>query len=61
MDQFMVDVSDIPEVAQGDEVVLVGKQEDDEIRVEDLSALCGRFNYEFVCDINKRVPRVYKI
>ena len=61
MDQFMVDVSDIPEVAQGDEVVLVGKQEDDEIRLEDLSALCGRFNYEFVCDINKRVPRVYKI
>lgn len=61
MDQFMVDVSGIDDVAQNDEVVLVGKQDGAEIRVEDLSELCGRFNYEFVCDINKRVPRVYKI
>jgi len=60
MDQFMVDATDIPDVKQGDEIVLVGKQGDDEIRVEDLSTLCGRFNYEFVCDINKRVPRVFK-
>ncbi len=60
MDQFMADVSDLEDVQIGDEVVLIGRQGDDEIRVEDLSALCGRFNYEFVCDINKRVPRVYK-
>lgn len=61
MDQFMVDVSNIDNVAQGDEVVLVGRQDGAEIRVEELSELCGRFNYEFVCDINKRVPRIYKI
>lgn len=61
MDQFMVDVSAIDDVAQNDEVVLVGKQDGASITVEELSALCGRFNYEFVCDINKRVPRVYKI
>lgn len=61
MDQFMVDVSAIDDVAQNDEVVLVGKQDGASITVEELSDLCGRFNYEFVCDINKRVPRVYKI
>ncbi len=60
MDQFMVNVTDIPDVKQYDEVIIVGKQEDAEIRVEDLSELCARFNYEFVCDVNKRVPRIYK-
>lgn len=60
MDQFMVDVTDIPDVDRGSEVTLVGRDGDEEITVEELSALCGRFNYEFVCDINKRVPRVYK-
>ena len=60
-------------VTQGDEVVLLGSQswpgEDrgfddvepvsDTITMEELSELSGRFNYEFACDINKRVPRVY--
>ena len=59
MDQFMVDVTDLPGVAQGDEVVLLGTQGDETITMEELSELSGRFNYEFACDINKRVPRVY--
>jgi len=59
MDQFMVDITHIPEANELDEVVLVGKSNTEEIKIEDLSAICGRFNYEFVCDISKRVPRTY--
>ena len=59
MDQFMVDVTDIEGVKAGDEVTLLGRDHEEEIRVETLSALCGRFPYEFVCDISKRVPREY--
>ena len=59
MDQFMVDVTDIPDVSQGDEVVLVGKQGSEHITVEEVADLAGSFNYEFICGINKRVPRVY--
>ena len=59
MDSFMVDVTEIPEANEYDLVTLVGKDQDAQIFVEDLSALCGRFNYEFVCDITKRVPRTY--
>ncbi|MDD6212939.1 MAG: alanine racemase [Clostridiales bacterium] len=60
MDQMMVDVTEIPEAKEGDTVTLVGEDEGVRIRVEDLSDICGRFNYEFVCDISKRVPRVYE-
>lgn len=59
MDQFMVDVTDIPDVKAGDEVTLIGKDHDSCIRVEELGDLCGRFSYEFVCEISKRVPRIY--
>lgn len=59
MDQFMVDVTDIPDAQRGDEVVLVGKQGNECITVEELGELSGRFNYEFVCDISPRVPRCY--
>ena len=58
MDQMMVDVTDIPEAAEGDRVVLVGRDGDAVLPVEELSALSGRFPYEFVCDIGKRVPRI---
>ena len=60
MDQFMVDVSDIPETKFMDRVVLVGSDGDDRISVEELSELSGRFNYEFVCCLGKRIPRVYR-
>ena len=58
MDQFMVDVTDI-EAELLDEVTLLGRDGDAEITVDELGALSNRFPYEFVCDIGKRVPRVY--
>lgn len=59
MDQFMVDVTDINGVQPNDEVVLIGKSENESILVEEMSEISGRFNYEFVCDIGKRVPRIF--
>ena len=55
----MVDVTDIPEAGMGMEVTLFGRDGDAELPLEVLCELSGRFNYEFVCDINKRVPRIY--
>lgn len=60
MDQFMVDVTEIPGVSQGDEVTLLGRDGGEYIPVEELSALSGRFPYEFLCCVGKRVPRVYQ-
>lgn len=59
MDQFMVDVTNIDGVSFGDNVTLIGKDGNETITVEVLSELSGRFNYEFVCDLGKRIPRVY--
>lgn len=59
MDQFMIDVSHIPGAARGDEVTIVGADGDDVITMDDFAKLSGRINYEAVCDIGKRVPRVY--
>lgn len=59
MDQFMVDVTDIEGVTVGSLVTLMGTQGEETISVETLGDLSGRFPYEFVCDIGKRVPRVY--
>ena len=59
MDQFMVDVTDIPGVTFMDQAVLVGSDGEEHISVEELSGLCGRFNYEFVCCLGRRIPRVY--
>lgn len=59
MDQFMVDVSHIPDVREGDEVILVGSDGKEQITMEEVGELSGRFNYELACVIGKRVPRVY--
>ena len=59
MDQFMVDVTDIPDVKIGDEVTLIGRDGDECITMEEVGGLSGRFNYEFACDLGKRIPRVY--
>ncbi len=59
MDQFMVDVTHIENVTCGDEVTLIGKDGKEEISCDEAANLAGSFNYEFVCDISKRVPRVY--
>lgn len=59
MDQFMADVTHIPEVALGDEVVLIGRQGEEEITADEIAALEGTISYEIVCGISARVPRVY--
>ena len=59
MDQMMVDVTDIPDVQLGDRVVLVGRSGNEEITVETIAAVADSFNYEFVCGISRRVPRIY--
>ena len=59
MDQFMVDVTHIPGVTIGDEVVLMGKSGKTEISVEEFAENSYSFNYETVCAINRRVPRVF--
>lgn len=59
MDQTMIDVSDIPDVAVGDEAVLFGRQGDNVIPVEEIAGMSASFNYEAVCDINRRVPRIF--
>ncbi len=60
MDQCMVDVTEIPEAKQGDVVTLMGRDGEDFISAEEIGATVGNsFHYEVVCDISKRVPRVY--
>lgn len=59
MDQFMVDVTDIDNVKEGDIVTLAGHDGGAYISIEEISEMAYSFNYEFVCDIGKRVPRVY--
>lgn len=59
MDQFLVDVTDIPGVQREDEVVLMGSQEGESITAEEISAAANSFNYEQVCDVGRRVLRVY--
>ena len=60
MDQFMVDVTDIPEIKMGDEVILIGSAGEETITMEEVGELSGRFNYEFVCNLGKRIPRVFR-
>lgn len=60
MDQFMVDVTDIDDVCLGDEVVLIGRSGNEKITTEEIAKMAGdTFNYEVVCDLGKRMPRVY--
>lgn len=59
MDQFMVDITDIDDACEGDRVTLIGKDGEEEISANALGELSGRFNYELVCDLSKRIPRVY--
>ena len=59
MDQMMVDVTAIPGVQVGDRVTLVGTDGEEAITMEQISAQADSFNYEFVCGISRRVPRLY--
>ncbi len=59
MDQLMVDVTNIPGVGVNDRVVLVGSYEEETITMEQIAEAADSFNYEFVCGISRRVPRIY--
>ena len=60
MDQLMVDVTGIPGVEVGDRVVLIGRDGEEVITMEEIAAAADTFNYEFVCGISRRVPRFYR-
>jgi alanine racemase len=60
MDYLMIDVTAVPGVSSGDEVVLMGKQGRAEITVEEIAEKIGTISYEVFCLIGKRVPRMYK-
>ncbi|NGX63321.1 MAG: Alanine racemase 1 [Candidatus Anoxychlamydiales bacterium] len=58
MDQFMVDITE-GSAYIGDEVVLVGRQQTQEITIQDIASLCKTISYEVLCAFNERLPRVY--
>jgi alanine racemase len=59
MDQSMIDITDLPTCSLGDEVVIFGETQSSFQSVDDIAELMGTINYEVVCLIGKRVPRVY--
>ncbi len=59
MDQFMVDVTDIPDVSLDDTVTLIGTDGDQQITTDQMAQVLDTINYEIVCGISRRVPRVY--
>ncbi|MBQ0041411.1 MAG: alanine racemase [Clostridiales bacterium] len=60
MDQCMVDVTDVPGVEYGDEIILMGKSGDLEYSADDIAAINGTINYEITCAFDLRLPKVYK-
>ncbi len=60
MDYIMADVTDIKDVEVGDQVVLYGRQGDQEISVDEIASLVGTITYEVTCAVSSRVPRVYR-
>jgi len=60
MDQTIIDVTDVPGVTRGDEVVLVGRQDQAEIPLSEFSRWADTIPWETLCSVSKRVPRVYK-
>ena len=59
MDMCMLDVSNVPYVKEGDEVVAIGTQGDEQISADDLALQLGTISYEVLCNISPRVPRIY--
>ncbi len=60
MDMILIDVTEVPDVQMGDEVVIFGKQDEEEISVEELAEKSNTIPYEILCNVGKRVPRVYQ-
>jgi alanine racemase len=59
MDLTMVDVTEVPDVSEGDEVTLFGPVGSTCLPVEDLACEIGTISYELLCAVSRRVPRVY--
>lgn len=59
MDQCMIDVTDIGDVHVGDEVIVLGKDKDLKFDADDMAKAMGTINYEVLCMIKQRIPRVY--
>ncbi len=59
MDQLVLDVTNVPDVQEGDIVTLIGKDGNEEITADELASLYNTIGYEVVCGISKRVPRIY--
>ncbi len=59
MDMCMVDVTEVPAAALGDEVVLLGRQGGERIDADELAAKVGTISYEILCGVGRRVPRAY--
>ena len=59
MDMCLADVTDVPDVKVGDEVVLMGRQEKERMTAEEIAGLLGTISYEVFCKVSARVPRVY--
>ncbi len=59
MDLTMVDLTDVPEAAAGDEVILWGGAGEDTISVNEIARLAQTISYEMLCTVGKRVPRIY--
>ena len=59
MDQCMVDVTDIGPVKVGDEVILLGEDNGIKNNADDMAEILDTINYEILCMIGRRVPRIY--
>ncbi len=59
MDQFMVDVTDVPGVKEGDEAIVMGTDGNLAITAEDIAAATGTISYEILCDFGSRMPKIY--
>jgi alanine racemase len=61
MDQTMIDVTNVPSCQQGDEVIIFGGNDKAFQSIDEIALLMGTINYEVVCLIGKRVPRIYTV
>jgi len=59
MDQCMIDVTDVPDVKVGDEVIIMGSDGKHTILADDIANATGTINYEITCAFGQRLPKVY--
>ncbi len=59
MDQTLIDAGHIPDIKQGDEVVVMGSQKDETISADEIAGLTGTINYEIVSSLTSRVPKIF--